>query len=138
MTEFSLERRINAPIEAVWRAWTTREGLATWWWPQLPDTTYRIDPQVGGSYRFESQAAGIGAHGEFTVVDAPQRLEMSWLWIGGEGQEVPDRVRVVLRPDDDGTVVTVSHQVRQPGDPGDGLRQGWGDVLDRLAVTPLP
>lgn len=137
MTEFSLDRHVNAPVDAVWRAWTTCEGLATWWWPQLPDTTYEIDARVGGSYRFESKAAGIGARGDFTVVDEPKRLEMSWLWIGGDEPEVPDQVRVEFRPDGRGTAVTVTHWVNQPGDTGDGLRQGWGDVLDRLAVTPL-
>lgn len=138
MTEFSLERRVSADAEAVWRAWTTRDGLATWWWPQLPDTTYEIDPRVGGSYRFESEAAGIGACGEFTAVDEPERLEMTWRWIGGADQDGPDEVRVDIRPDVSGTVVTVTHRVNQPGDSGDGLRQGWGDVLDRLATAPLP
>jgi len=137
MTQFSLERRVQAPVEAVWRAWTTREGLATWWWPQLPDTTYEIDARVGGSYRFESRAAGIGALGEFTVVDEPGRLQMTWRWIGAAARELPDEVRVDIRPDGTGSVVTVTHQVNRPGDSGDGLRQGWGDVLDRLATGPL-
>ncbi|HWC23096.1 MAG TPA: SRPBCC domain-containing protein [Flexivirga sp.] len=134
MPEFSLRRHVAVAPDVVWRAWTTREGLATWWWPQLPDTTYEIDPHVGGHYLFESKAAGFGVRGEFTVVNAPLRLEMTWYWIGGDTQEVPDRVQVELRPDGDGTSVTVTHQVNQLGDSGDGLRQGWGDVLDRLAL----
>ncbi|MFC6707699.1 SRPBCC family protein [Flexivirga alba] len=138
MTDFALQRHVQAPVEAVWRAWTTREGIATWWWPQLPDTTYELEPRVGGSYHFESKAAGIGVHGEFSTVDEPRRLELTWMWIGGDVQDVPDHVRVDLRPDGDGTSVTVTHQVNQPGDTGEGLRQGWGDVLDRLAVTALP
>ncbi len=134
MNEFTLERRVGADAEAVWRAWTTREGLASWWWPQLPDTTYEIDAQVGGTYRFESKDAGIGVFGEFTVVDEPRLLELTWIWIGGDAQDEPDRVRVEMRPDEAGTTVVVTHRVNHHSDPGDGLRQGWGDVLDRLAL----
>lgn len=134
MTDFSLQRHVHAPIESVWRAWTTREGIATWWWPQLPDTSYEMEARVGGRYRFESKAAGIGVRGEFTTVDEPHVLELTWWWIGGDEPNLPDHVRVELRPDGDGTSVTVIHRVSRPGDSGDGLRQGWSDVLDRLAL----
>lgn len=134
MTDFSLQRHVQAPVEAVWRAWTTRAGIASWWWPQLPDTSYELDARVGGRYHFESKVTGIGVSGEFTTVDEPHLLELTWLWIGGDGQQVPDHVRVELQPDGEGTSVTVTHQVNQRGASGDGLRQGWGDVLDRLAL----
>lgn len=134
MTDFCLQRHVHAPVEAVWRAWTTSEGIATWWWPQLPDTSYEMEARVGGRYRFESTAAGIGVHGEFTTVDEPHLLELTWLWVGGDEPEGADRVRVELQPDGDGTSVTVTHQQCQPADSGDDLRQGWGDVLDRLAA----
>lgn len=59
MTDFSLQRHVAAPMEAVRRAWTTQEGIATWWWPQLADKSYELDGRVGGRYHFESKAAGL-------------------------------------------------------------------------------
>ncbi|NHN54281.1 SRPBCC domain-containing protein [Calidifontibacter sp. DB0510] len=130
-------RTVAADLPTVWRAWTTPEGLAAWWWPQLPDTTYRIDARPGGTYHFESKAAGIGARGEFLTVEEPTLLEMTWWWLGGEGtQEVADVVRVRLTRDGDGVRVDLEHELRDgvaTGSPSDGLRQGWTDVLDRLA-----
>jgi uncharacterized protein YndB with AHSA1/START domain len=137
MTKFCLERRVNAPVDAVWRAWTTPEGLAKWWWPQLPDTSYDIDARVGGEYRFESKTTAIGARGEFTAVHQPDHLEMTWWWIGDETPEAPDFVSLDIRPDGSSTLVTVTHRC-QSGDASDDLRQGWDDVLDRLtALTPM-
>lgn len=132
MTEFSVERKVDAPVQLVWRAWTTPEGLATWWWPQLPDTTYEIDARVGGSYLFESKSAGIGARGKFAAVEEPIRLEMSWWWIGGAVADVPDLVRVDFEPNGSSTLVRVTHRVNATDDSGTGLQQGWNDVLDRL------
>ena len=135
MTEFAVQCRVAAPMEVVWRAWTTPGGLASWWWPQLRDTTYDIDARVGGSYRFESKAAGIGAQGEFTAVEQPGRLDMTWWWIGGDTPTQPDFVSVDLQSDQAATQVTVTHRTPHPDDSCDDLRVGWNDVLKRLATT---
>ncbi|NNG40375.1 SRPBCC domain-containing protein [Flexivirga sp. ID2601S] len=132
MTSCSLDRRIALPPGEVWELWTTPAGLATWWWPQLPDTSYEIEAGVGGRYRFESAAAGIGATGEFTRVDRPHALDFSWIWLGGAGPAAPDTVRVRFSPDGDGTRIALTHELAADTDPAD-LRQGWSDVLDRLA-----
>jgi len=32
--QFIIDRTLKAPIEKVWRMWTTKEGLEKWWGPE--------------------------------------------------------------------------------------------------------
>ncbi len=134
-TEITLTQVVPAPPELVYAAWTDPARLSTWWWPQLPDTTYEVHAVVGGSYRFRSEAAGIGVHGRFVELTPPHRLELSWAWEDGPtdgGEHGPaERVVVVLAPTEGGTLVTVTHAVLDPAEVED-FRQGWADCLDRL------
>jgi len=50
--QFTIERTINSPVDAVWRMWTTREGLEAWWGPDgFTSVVRHLDVRVGG--RFE-------------------------------------------------------------------------------------
>ena len=45
----SLERLYNAPVEAVWELWTTKEGIESWWGPAGFSTLVTaIDVRPGG------------------------------------------------------------------------------------------
>lgn len=39
-TELVVTQQVAAPINDVWAAWTSVEGLARWWWPRWPDTVW--------------------------------------------------------------------------------------------------
>lgn len=87
MTEpLVIVRHVAAPPGRVWGLWTTTEGLAEWWWNFLPGTTYDVDLRVGGSYRIENPAAGIGVRGTFRVVDHERRLVATWVWLDGTNE----------------------------------------------------
>lgn len=144
-TSLHLDRLIGAPPEDVWRAFTTAEGLATWWWHTWPDTRYTIDARVGGSYRIEAAAHGIAVHGEYRVLDAPNRLAFSWIWCDeddGMMVEGPiEEVEVTFTATGSGTRVEVRHTGPWTTlEPAENYRQGWDFVLDALAgrmpVTP--
>ncbi|HEX8169871.1 MAG TPA: SRPBCC family protein [Thermoanaerobaculia bacterium] len=46
-------RRIGAPRERVFRAWTDPEQLARWWGPAgFTNTFHEFDPRPGGAWRF--------------------------------------------------------------------------------------
>lgn len=121
---------VPAPPARVYAAWTDAALLATWWRPQLPDTTYDVDAVVGGAYRFRSEAAGIGVHGRFVALESPHRLELSWVWEDGPGHGPEERVVVDLAAGA-GTVVTVTHAVTSSLGAED-FRRGWSDCLARL------
>ena len=43
-------RIFNAPVEQVWRAWTTPEGVMQWWGPDMFSCPFaRMDVRVGGT-----------------------------------------------------------------------------------------
>ena len=131
-TRLTMTQQVAAPPERVYAAWTDVALLATWWWPQLPDTTYALDPMPGGRYRFRSEAAGIGVHGEVVALDPPHRLELTWVWEDGGTDGPEERVVVQVEAHGDGTLVTVTHEVADVASVA-GYRQGWGDCLVRLA-----
>jgi uncharacterized protein YndB with AHSA1/START domain len=128
-----LTQRVPAPPATVYAHWVDAELLATWWWPQWPDTTYEVDARVGGAYRIRSDGAGLGAHGIFTELDEPHRIAMNWVWETGDETSPEDTVSVGFAEHDGGTLVTVTHAVVAAGEDTSGLRQGWTDVLARLA-----
>jgi uncharacterized protein YndB with AHSA1/START domain len=130
-TEITMTQEVAATPERVYAVWTDAALLATWWWPQLPDTTYDVDAVVGGDYRIRSEAAGIGVHGRFVALEPPHRLELTWVWEDGADHGPEERVVVDLAATATGTLVTVTHAVADPLG-ADDFRQGWTDCLARL------
>lgn len=136
MSTITITRTVTATPQAAWRAWTDQREMARWWWPHLPDTTYDWTPAEGGTYRIENAQAGFGVHGVFTRVDEPRLLACTWIWSSSSdepGDATEDTVEVSFEPDcEEKTVVTVRHTSVAHVD-GGGARQGWNDVMDRLA-----
>src|SRR6478672_7398903 len=106
----TITRTVPARPEAVFAEWTEAERLATWWWPQLPGTSYAVDARPGGAYRIEGPAIGATVSGTYSEVDPPRRLVFSWVWQDdGESASAPDTVVVSFEPESDATAVTVAH-----------------------------
>jgi uncharacterized protein YndB with AHSA1/START domain len=73
-----VEVRLPAPVEDVWRAWTTEEGVRTFFAPGS-----RIDPRVDGPYEIlffpEAPPGRRGAEGaRLLVIEPPRRLAFTW------------------------------------------------------------
>ena len=130
-----LEQPVPAEPDRVYAAWTSADGLARWWWPHIRDTTYEVDARVGGSYDIRSEAAGIGVRGEFLELDEARLIRMTWNWMDDGVSQVEERVRVGFAATPDGTLVTLTHELSPLSGDGGDLRQGWHDVLARLAET---
>jgi uncharacterized protein YndB with AHSA1/START domain len=134
----TLGRRVSAPPDVVFDAWTDASRLAAWWWPHLAGATYDVEAVPGGRYRISSPVIGATVSGVFDQVARPGRLGFTWVWEdAGEPHEVvepvvEDAVQVTFDGRDGGTLVTVAH-TSQAHAPDGGTEQGWSDVLDRLA-----
>ena len=79
--EVTIRRVLDAPREAVWRAWTQPEQLAAWWGPSgwsTPPENVTLDLRPGGTLRITSVSDEDGAPmttvGTFSEVDEPERL----------------------------------------------------------------
>ena len=128
--QISMTRLVPAPPAQVYAAWLDPALLATWWWPQIPDTTYAVDARVGGAYRIRSEATGMGVHGTVVALEEGVLIELTWTWEDGDVDGPEERVVVTFAPSGTGTLVTVVHDVR--GDDAEDFRQGWSDCLARL------
>ena len=125
-----VEQHVPADPKAVHAAFTSADALAQWWWPHLPDTTYAVDGQTGGAYEIRSAGAGIGVRGNFVVLDPPTSIHMTWIWLDEDRAAAPEDVAIDFEPAAGGTLVRVTHECVANVD---DLRQGWIDVLARLA-----
>ena len=65
MTTLSFTGTVAVPPQVAYEAWVDPARLASWWWPQLADTTYAVEPRIGGTLLIDSPTAGIGVRGEF-------------------------------------------------------------------------
>jgi uncharacterized protein YndB with AHSA1/START domain len=137
--EITIERVLDAPREAVWRAWTEPEQLAAWWgpsgWSTQPNDV-EIDPRPGGVMRITSVSDDDGAQmttvGTFTEVAAPERLGFDEAsedaWHDGAVSTITltdlgdGRTRMVLR-----STIRATDQAIAPAE------AGMNSAVDRLA-----
>ena len=119
--------RIAAPPEVVF-PYFTDPALAVKW---IADAAY-LDPRPGGT--FSVNVRGNPALGEFVVVEPPHRVIFTW---GIEGRsDLPpgsSTVEVVLQPDGDETVVTLTHRDLPTEDYRHSHEAGWSEFLGVLA-----
>jgi uncharacterized protein YndB with AHSA1/START domain len=112
-------RRLDHPVEKVWRAITEPEHLAAW----FPDTIIVAEWSVGAPLRFETSHESIGDFdGEVLAVDPPHSLEFRW---------GTDTIRLEVAPDGDGSTLTLIDTIDELGKAArDGA--GWHTCLDVL------
>ena len=78
-----IERTFAATAEDVFDAWTSPEVMRRWFHPapdwETPEA--EVDLRVGGRVRVvmrKPDGTKAEAHGEFTLIDRPHRLGMTW------------------------------------------------------------
>jgi uncharacterized protein YndB with AHSA1/START domain len=130
----ALKRRLKAPPEKVYEAWTQPEKMIRWWGYPGPKTAIaETDLKVGGRFRVQFWTPDNEHHsvsGIYREIDPPRKLVFSWAW-----QSTPEResqVTVDLKPDNDGTILTLTHEQFFDEKARDGHRGGWTMSLDRL------
>jgi uncharacterized protein YndB with AHSA1/START domain len=131
----ALRRRLNAPPEKVYEAWTRPEKMIQWWGVTGHHRTpiAETDLRVGGRFRVQFWTPDDEHHsvsGVYREIVPPSRLVFSWAW-----QSTPEResqVTVDLKPDSDGTILTLTHEQFFSEQARDDHRGGWQRGLDRL------
>jgi uncharacterized protein YndB with AHSA1/START domain len=127
-----IRRRLPAPPERVFAAWTDPGWLERWMSP-VGHARVEADPRVGGRLRVVMIGEGreIEHLGEYLEVAPPYRLSFTWesQFTGGQ----PSRVTVVLEAAGDGaTELTLRHELLPPAAAA-SHEGGWGTMLGRLA-----
>ena len=130
----ALKRRLKAPPEKVYEAWTQPEKMIRWWGNTGHKTPIaETDLRVGGRFRVQFWTPDDEHHsvsGVYREIEPPTRLVFSWAW-----QSTPEResqVTVDLKPDNDGTILTLTHEQFFSEQARDDHRGGWSMALDKL------
>ena len=132
----TLKRRINAPPAKVYEAWTDPAKIARWFGPaQVEILRAEADARVGGRYRFVARSPDGNEHdvsGVYREVTPNQKLVFTWAW-----RSTPEReslVTVLLKPDGDGTLLTLTHEQFFDEPARDRHQSGWTGALDKLEL----
>jgi len=134
-----IERSFDAPLQAVFDAWTSDEVLRRWLHaqPEWETPTAEVDLRVGGVLRvvMRDPATGSewGARGEYTVVEPPHRLVFSWVW-----DHAPSNHQMIeldfFEQDGRTTVVMINSRIATDERRRD-QEGGWHRCYDNLART---
>jgi uncharacterized protein YndB with AHSA1/START domain len=136
VTSLTLVRRIKARPAVVFEALTTPEGIAGWWGPDDgPVLLAEIDLRVGGRFRVRFRTLDGGEHessGEYLDIAPPERLAMSWRWLGGVEDPGESRLEFRLRAIEEGTELTLTHSRLHGEEERRGHEEGWSGALGKL------
>jgi uncharacterized protein YndB with AHSA1/START domain len=90
-------RRLDVPVERVWEAISTQEGLRQWWMPGAPN---EIDLRVGGEFRHHWKSTIVGlSEGEYIDLESEP----------GFGRQ-----RFEVAADGDGAIFTFREPIEDP------------------------
>jgi len=130
----TIVRRIKAPPQKVYDAFTRAEIIARWWGPDAgPVLSVEADPRVGGRFRIRFQTLDGEQHemfGAYRVTEPGRRLVWDMTWIA-----FPERQSVVtidLQAIAEGTELTMRHEQLHDEEVRDSHLQGWTGMLDKL------
>ncbi|MDJ0514253.1 MAG: SRPBCC domain-containing protein [Methyloceanibacter sp.] len=130
----SLKRRFNATPEKVYAAWTDPAQIAQWFGPPHVDyVEAQADAREGGHYRIFMRDKDGDEHdvsGVYRKVIPNQELVFTWAW-----KSTPEReslVTILIRPDGDGTLFTLTHEQFFDEVARDNHNKGWTACLDAL------
>ena len=127
--KITVETRVRAPVEAVWRAWTTPEDIKKWnaasddW----HTTAASVDLREGGAFssRMEAKDGSMGFDfaGTYTRIVEPERIECLF----------GDRTVVIEFVPADGAILVRETFDAETTHPVEQQRQGWQAILDKFA-----
>jgi uncharacterized protein YndB with AHSA1/START domain len=131
----TLVRKIKAPPEKVFAAWTDPKALSVWFKPTDDFTVLsaECDPRIGGRYRIVLRDPGGAEHrvaGVYREIIADRKLAFTWAWETKLEDET--HVTVELRAIKGGTELTLTHIKFADDKSRDMHEHGWTGCLDHL------
>jgi uncharacterized protein YndB with AHSA1/START domain len=148
-----VERVFDAPVAAVWKAWSDPEAMKRWWGPHgftAPSAT--IDFRVGGRYvncmHSIEQNKDYWSTGTYQEIVPMQRIVTTDSFADENGTVVPAsyygmspeyplEMHVIITFEDLGgkTKLKIEHSGMPNATEGDGASKGWSESLDKLAES---
>lgn len=134
-----IERTYDAPVAAVFDAFTNEEVMRRWWHARSDWTTSEasVDLRVGGTVRVvmrDSDGDPYGGGGNYTVVDRPHRLAFTWTW-DRDSEERETLIEIDFAEATGGTTVTFTHSNLADVETARDHEDGWNHCFDNLVVA---
>jgi uncharacterized protein YndB with AHSA1/START domain len=129
-----VRRRMPAPREIVYEAWTDPRGLREWMCPgDVISAEASLDVRVGGSFRITMRSNDqVHEHvGTYQVVEPPAKLSFTWSG-GNTGSEIT-LVTVEFIAQGAESELVITHEQFTKGDLAQRYEMGWGTVARKFA-----
>ncbi|RKE36768.1 uncharacterized protein YndB with AHSA1/START domain [Paraburkholderia sp. BL23I1N1] len=130
----TLQRRLDVTPAKVFRAWTEAAQLMKWMHPADAEVTRaELNARVDGRYLIrylKADGRELEVSGQYLEVVPDAKLVFTWAWRSSPEQE--SLVTVLLRPDGNGTLLTLTHEQFVDEETRDHHQSGWSGVLDSL------
>ena len=128
-------RRMPAPREIVYEAWTDPEGMREWMCPgDVVSAGAVLDVRVGGSFRIVMKSkTQVHEHtGTYQIVDPPAKLAFTWI----ASNHPPTRVTVEFLDvgNKDESEIVITHEAFTFRDVAERYQSGWGTIAGKLAA----
>jgi uncharacterized protein YndB with AHSA1/START domain len=131
----TLKRRLHAPAEKVYAAWTQPTQLVHWFGPSQTiagSVRAEMDVKVGGRFRASFKTDNGEYHevsGVYREVVPNEKLVFTWAWHTPERESL---VTVLIKSEGEGTMLTLTHEQFFDEAARDGHKRGWTGTLDKL------
>jgi uncharacterized protein YndB with AHSA1/START domain len=130
-----IERTFDAPAEAVFDAWTSPEVMRRWFHvaPDWETPEAEVDLRVGGKVRIvmrRPDGGEIGASGEYTLIDRPHKLVMTWNFEDHPSNE--QLIELSFSESEGSTRVVMINSGISTAERRDAQHHGWDGCFDEL------
>jgi len=150
--EIVITRIFDAPLEAIWRAWTEPDRIMRWWGPKdYTSPAAKIDLRVGGKYLYcmrSLEGQDIWSTGVYREIVPMERIVATDCFADEHGNIVPAthygmtedialEMLLTVTFDERGgkTTLTLRHAGIPAGEMSAEASEGWNQSLDKLAES---
>jgi uncharacterized protein YndB with AHSA1/START domain len=130
----TVKRRFKASPAQVFAAWIDPEKVMRWMGPgEIEGAAAECDVRVGGRYRWTMRkptGEELEISGVYRDIVPNQKLVFTWAWKSAPHDE--SLVTVLVKPDGDGTMLTLTHEQFIDEPARDGHQAGWNGALDKM------
>lgn len=129
-----VRRRMPAPRDVVYEAWTEPAGISEWMCPgDVVSAEATLDVRVGGSFRIIMRSEKeVHEHvGTYRVVEPPAKL--SFTWSGGNAGSEITLVTVEFVARGNQTELVITHEGFSKSDLAQRYEMGWGTIARKFA-----
>jgi uncharacterized protein YndB with AHSA1/START domain len=133
----TLKRRFKAPPAKVFAAFTDPEKVKLWMGPgEMKAVIADTDARLGGRYRWVMRSPDGKDHeigGVYREVVPDEKLVFTWAWkVAPPDEPHESLVTILFKPDDGGTLMTLTHERLFDDESRSGHEKGWLGALDKL------